>query len=118
MEVLCFGYKSHIEAEHFFHFSAMSKLRIKECYCGTIQTGKLQQPDIQRPDFQEIFEVTKGCWKNSVLTEFCLGFLAASIPHNRREICQGILDQVSTLILGFEICFATHGGKNRETLKL
>lgn len=61
--------------------------------------------------------MTKGCWKNSVLTEFSRGLLAANIPHNRREICQGILDQVSTLILGFEMSFATLGGKNREKLK-
>lgn len=61
--------------------------------------------------------MTKECRKNSVLTEFSLGLLAANIPHNRREICQGILDKVSTLILGFEMCFATHGGKNREKLK-
>lgn len=83
-----------------------------------IQTGKLQPPDKQRPDFQEIFEVTKECWKNSVFTKFGLGLLAANIPHNRREICQGILDQVSTLILGFEMCFETHGGKNKEELNL
>lgn len=62
--------------------------------------------------------MTKNCWKNYVLTEFSLGLLAASIPHNRREICQGILDQVSRLILGFEMHFAMHGGKNREKLKL
>lgn len=63
-----------------------------------MQIATLQPPDIQRPDFQKIFEVAQECWKNFVLTEFSLGLLAANIPHNRREICQGILDQVSSVI--------------------
>lgn len=93
-------------------------LGIKECYCRAIQIATLQALNMQRPDFQKIFEVTQECWKNSVFTEFSLELLAANIPHNRREICQGILDQVSSLTRDFEMCFATHEGKNREKLKL
>lgn len=93
-------------------------LGIKESYCRKIQITTLHPPNIQRPDFQKIFEVTQECWENSVLPEFSLELLASNIPHNRREICQGILDQVSSLIRDFEMCFATHGGKNREKLEL
>lgn len=73
-------------------------LRIKEYYCRKIQIATLQPPHIQRSDFLKIFDVTQEGWENTVLTEFSLGLLAANIPHNRREICQGILDQVSSLI--------------------